>query len=167
MTTETKTKIPLCLVAQLCPTLCDPMDCSPPGSSVHGILEARILEWVAISFSRGSSWPRDWTLVSCIAGGFFTVWITRDTLTEWLKSPEKAKVKLPSHWKPWSDPAECCFCFTVLPQPCYEASPGSGEGELTLHLDGVNSAGRGKGEIVDDRLHRPSSAESLQDHIHC
>ena len=47
------------LVAQLCLTLCDPMDCSPPGSSVHGILQARILEWVAISFSRGSSQPRD------------------------------------------------------------------------------------------------------------
>ena len=46
-------------VTQLCPTLCDPVDCSPPGSSVHGILQARILEWVAISFSRGSSQPRD------------------------------------------------------------------------------------------------------------
>ena len=48
-----------CLVAQSCPTLCHPMDCSPPGFSVHGILQARILEWVAISFSRGSSRPRD------------------------------------------------------------------------------------------------------------
>ena len=46
-------------VAQSCPTLCDPMDCSPPGSSVHGIFQARVLEWVAISFSRGSSQPRD------------------------------------------------------------------------------------------------------------
>ena len=46
-------------VAQLCPTLCDPVDCSLPGSSVHGILQARVLEWVAISFSRGSSLPRD------------------------------------------------------------------------------------------------------------
>ena len=45
-------------VAQLCPTLCDPMDCSPPGSSIHGIFQARVLEWVAISFSRGSSQPR-------------------------------------------------------------------------------------------------------------
>ena len=53
-------------VAQSCPTLCDPMDCSPPGSSVHGILQARILEWVAIPFSKGSSWPRDRTRVSCI-----------------------------------------------------------------------------------------------------
>ena len=46
-------------VAQSCPTLCDPMECSLPGSSVHGILQARVLEWVAISFSRGSSRPRD------------------------------------------------------------------------------------------------------------
>ena len=54
------------LVAQLRLTLCDPMDCSPPGSSVHGISQARILEWVAISFSSGSSWPRDWTcLLPC------------------------------------------------------------------------------------------------------
>ena len=51
---------------------CDPMDWSPPGSSVHGILQARILEWVAISFSRGYSRPRDRTHVPCIAGSFFT-----------------------------------------------------------------------------------------------
>ena len=51
---------------------CDPMDYSPPGSSVHGILQARILEWVAISFSRGSSRPRDRTHIACITGGFFT-----------------------------------------------------------------------------------------------
>ena len=63
----------LCLVAQLCPTLCDPMDYSPPGSSVRGILQARILEWVAMPSSRGSSRPRDGTQVSCIAGRFFTV----------------------------------------------------------------------------------------------
>ena len=58
---------PLCvLAAQACPTLCDPMDCGPPGSSVPGILQARILEWVAIASSRGSSCPRDGTHVSCI-----------------------------------------------------------------------------------------------------
>ena len=51
-------------VAQSCPTLCDPMDCSLPGFSIHGILQARILEWVTISFSRGSSRPRDRTWVS-------------------------------------------------------------------------------------------------------
>ena len=54
------------LVAQSCLTLCDPMDYSPPGSSVHGILQARVLEWVAISSSRGSSPPRDRTCISCI-----------------------------------------------------------------------------------------------------
>ena len=54
-------------VAQSCPTLCDPMDCSLLGSSVHGILQARILEWVVISSSRGSSQPRDWTRVSCVS----------------------------------------------------------------------------------------------------
>ena len=63
-------------VAQSCPTLCDPLDCSPLGYSVHGILQARILEWVAIPFSRGSSWPSDWTQVSCIVGRFLTVWAT-------------------------------------------------------------------------------------------
>ena len=68
----------LCFVAQLCPTLCDPMDCSPPGSSVCGILQAGILEWVAMLSSRESSQPMDWTHVSHIAGGFFTVWATRE-----------------------------------------------------------------------------------------
>ena len=68
------------LISQLCPTLCDSMDCSLPGSSVHGISQARILEWEAISFSRGSSWPRDQTQVSCIAGRFFTIWATREAL---------------------------------------------------------------------------------------
>ena len=69
------------LVLQSCPGLCDPMNCSPTGSSVHGILQARILECVAISFSSRSPWPRDWTQVSCTAGRFFTIW----TITE--KSP--------------------------------------------------------------------------------
>ena len=106
----------LCLVALLCLTLCDPMDCSLPGSSVHGdsagkntgmgiLLQGifptqglnlglphcgqilyhlshkgspRILEWVAYPFSRGSSWPRNWTRVSCIVGRFFTSWATRE-----------------------------------------------------------------------------------------
>ena len=61
-----------CLVTKPCLTLCDLMDCSPPGSSVYGISQARILEWVAISFSRRSSWPRDRTHISCLAGCFFT-----------------------------------------------------------------------------------------------
>ena len=64
--------------AQSCPTLCNPMDCSPPGSSFNEIFQARILEWAAISFSRGSSQPRDQTWVSCTAGRFFTDWATRE-----------------------------------------------------------------------------------------
>ena len=68
----------LWLVAQSCLTLRDPMDCTPPGSSNHGILQARILEWAAMSSSRGSSQPRDWTQVSRIAGRFFTVWVIRE-----------------------------------------------------------------------------------------
>ena len=63
---------PKVLVPQLCPTLCDPMNCSPPGSSIYAISQARILEWVAISSSRGFFQPRDWTSTSCLAGGFFT-----------------------------------------------------------------------------------------------
>ena len=68
------------LVAQSCPTLCDPMDCSPLGSSVHGISQARIPRWVAIPFSRVSSWPTDWIQVSCIAGRFLTIWATLEAL---------------------------------------------------------------------------------------
>ena len=68
-------------VAQSCPILCNPMDCSPPGSFIHGILPARVLEWVAISFSRGCSWPRDRTRVSRTAGRCFTLWATREMLT--------------------------------------------------------------------------------------
>ena len=63
---------------QSCPTLCYPMDSRLPGSNFHGIFKARILEWAAISFSRGSSQPRDRTWVSCIAGRLFTIWATRE-----------------------------------------------------------------------------------------
>ena len=63
-------------IAQSCPTLFNPMDSSLPGSSVHGIFQARVLEWVAISFSRGSSQPRDRTWVSYIADRRFIIWVT-------------------------------------------------------------------------------------------
>ena len=79
------------LVAQLCPTLSNPMDCSPPGSCVRGIPQARILEWVAIPFSRGSSWPRDQTQVSCKAGRFFTIGSTRDPQIVSISPPVKYK----------------------------------------------------------------------------
>ena len=63
----------MCSVAKSCLTLCDSTGCSPPGPSVHGILQARTLEWVAMHCSRGSSWPRDRTLSPALAGGFFTM----------------------------------------------------------------------------------------------
>ena len=72
---------PFGLFTQSCLTLfifCNPMGCSLLGSSVHGILQARILDWVAIPFFRGSSWPRDRTQVSSIAGRFFTIWASRE-----------------------------------------------------------------------------------------
>ena len=72
------------IVAQSCPTLCDPVD-----YTVHGILQARILEWVAFPFSRGSSQPRDRIQVSCIAGRFFTSWDTKDA--QWVRSQEEQK----------------------------------------------------------------------------
>ena len=65
-------------VVQSRPTLCNPVDCSPPGSSIHGIFQARILEWVAISFSRESYQPRDRTQLSRTAGRCFTLWATRE-----------------------------------------------------------------------------------------
>ena len=75
------TRMHACWVAHSCMSLCNPLDCSTQGSSVHGILQARILEWVVISFSRGSSWPRDWTWVFCIEGRSFTIWSTREALS--------------------------------------------------------------------------------------
>ena len=69
-----------CLVALSCPTLCDPTDCSPPGSSVHGIFQARILEWVAISSSREYSWPSDQTPISCIGRWILYHWATWEAL---------------------------------------------------------------------------------------
>ena len=81
-------------VSQLCPTLCDPLDCSPPGSSIHGIFQARELEWVAIAFSRGSSQPRDWTQVSLIVGRPFTIWATRE-----VSKITEVEIKLRMYWK--------------------------------------------------------------------
>ena len=86
------------VVAQLCPTLSDPMGCSPPSSSVHGILQAGILGWVAIPFYRGSSQPRDRIQVSCTTGRFYIIWVTRATPILLLQSSkyfasDKASVK--------------------------------------------------------------------------
>ena len=79
---------------QSCPTLCDPIDSTPPGSAIPGILQARTMEWVAISFSRRSSQLRDWTQVSRIVGRCFTIWATREVIKcviLWLTEPFKAQ----------------------------------------------------------------------------
>ena len=80
------------LVIQSCPTLCDPVNCAP-GSFIHGILQVRILEWVAITFSRGSTQPRDRTLASCIASKFFTVRGTREASNTHKGGSKKIKKK--------------------------------------------------------------------------
>ena len=80
-------------ITQSCPTLCNPMDCSLPGFSVHGVFQARVLEWVAISFSRGSSCPRDPTQVFCIAGRRFTLWATKEA-----HSKTDTFANLPAYW---------------------------------------------------------------------
>ena len=81
----------VCVPAQLCLTLCNPTDCTPPGSSNHRILQARILGLVAVPSSRGPSWPRDWTCISCTAGGFHTakpsgklvsIWVSKHLLNK-------------------------------------------------------------------------------------
>ena len=82
-------------ITQLCPTLCDPMD-----NSVHGILQARILEWVAFPFSGGSSQSRNKTQVSCIPGGFFSSWATRETpkILECVPYPFSRESSWPRIW---------------------------------------------------------------------
>ena len=82
----------VCVCAQSCLTLCNPMDCSPPGSSVHGIFQARILEWVAISSSRGSSQPRNgpmFLVFPALAGRLFTTCISREALPATPRPPTK------------------------------------------------------------------------------
>ena len=104
-----------CPVAKSCLTLCDPTDCSRSGSSVHGISQARILEWVAISFSRGSFWPRDWICVSCIGMGILYHWATREAPRE-----NVLCLKLSPYWITeryfyiFLHSASSYFCYTYI-----------------------------------------------------
>ena len=102
-------------VSQSCQTLCNPVDCSPPGFSIHGILQARMLEWVASSFSRGSSRPRDRTQVSRIAGRCFYLWASREypnlpdtILLLYNYSPSVISESLWPHeiYSPWNSPGQ-------------------------------------------------------------
>ena len=111
-----------CLVTKSCLTLCDPMDCSPPGSSVHGISQARILEWDAISFSNGYSRPRDWTQVSCIGRWILYYWAIREAgLKHNIHTQFRHRTAL-RYLKEDSGKSFLTFCgshgATPLPPPC-------------------------------------------------
>ena len=147
------------LVTQLCPTLCNPINCNRPGSSVPGILQARILEWVAIPCSRGFSGFGDWTRESFTAGRFFTVWatkeahvnydirsdqISRSVVSDSLKPHESQQARPPcpsttpgvhsdsrpsSHWR---HPA---ISSSVVPFfSCPQSFPASGSFPMNIHI---------------------------------
>ena len=100
-------------VTQSCPILCNPTDCSLPGSSIPGILQAGILEWVAISFSRRSSQPRDWNWVSRIAGRHFTIWATREVRmsdSSWVTK----QLWLSGSWRSFSYSSSVYSCHLFL-----------------------------------------------------
>ena len=145
------------------------MDCSPPGSSVHGIFHTRVLWWVAIPFSRGSSWPRDQTWVSCIAGRFFTVWATREALylstpclshlsfiqsSGWETIPAPPARKLLSLVYSWFHVLPACVFFSLLVSShsphvlslfCVSHWKGCDDYEtLTLFLEGHRPQSRSK-----------------------
>ena len=103
---ENYLKVCVCLCQSLsCVRLCNPMDCSPSDSSVLGILQARVLEWVAISFSSPSSQSRDQTQVSCIAGRFFPAWATREAISifRYCKNSVVLGEETEAHWLPTPD----------------------------------------------------------------
>ena len=111
------------LGAQSCLTIWDPVDCSPPDSSVHRILQARTLEWVAIPFSKGSSRPRNQTQVSRIAGGFFAVWASREITLYYIYSVQFSSVTqscltLRSHESQHTRPPCPSPTPRVYPNPC-------------------------------------------------
>ena len=125
-----------CSVTQWCSTLCNPMDRNPPGSSVHGILQARVLEWDVVPFSRGSSQPRDQTQVFCFAGRFFTIWAMMLS-SGWNKMAHQCHSHIPINRKrangkiiprpfkgiTWKlhPPLQIMFCWpdlTYVPIPC-------------------------------------------------
>ena len=98
-----------------CVRLWDPVDCSPPGCSVHGILQARMLEWVAMPSSRGSSQSKDWMQVSCTSGGFFTIWTTREAqLILYLPSNPKYIIPYVTKLNPYNKVLLKVFSKTTL-----------------------------------------------------
>ena len=108
------------LVAQLYPTLCNPMDCSPPGCSIHGILQARILEWVVISFSRGFSRLRDWIHISCICRSVLYHWVTSEV---WYGREKSLKKEIEVWHSSDSKLLRVLHCFQNKQQTSFPGSP--------------------------------------------
>ena len=101
------------LVTQSHSTLCNLLNCSPPGSSVHGILQAKIMEWLAISFSRGSSQARDRTQVSCIAGRCFTICTAREAQRIWENFLINKPISIdPVYKSVWNNKWQCTLPYT-------------------------------------------------------
>ena len=109
----------LCLVARLCPTLYDPVDCNPPGSSSMGILQARVLAWIAMPSSRGSSQLRDQTHVSCLAGRLFTIRATRKPKNTGMGSLSLLQVIFPIQ----ESNQGLLHCRQILYQLSYQGNP--------------------------------------------
>ena len=136
------------IVAQLCLTLCDPMDCSPPGSSVHEIFQARILEWVVIPFSRGSSRPRDQTWIACIDKWSLYCWAIMEAPFKYYLPtillalyPQKNRILLNSWWsqleevyrgRGWASPSRLC---PQISDSCHH-SLGSDSSRRMFHSKG-------------------------------
>ena len=123
----------------MCLTLCNPMDCSLPGSSLHGIFQAIVLEWIAISFSRGSSWPRDWTRVSHIVDRRFTIWATREVQYREMECKSRKSRNTWSNrqiW-PWSTEWSRAKAKRVLPREStgHRKHPLPRTQEKTVHMD--------------------------------
>ena len=155
-------------VAQTCPTLCDPMDCSLPGSSVHGIFQAIVLEWIAISFSRGSSQPRDWTPVSRIVDRRFTVWATRRVLvsSNYLQLYTKLVFSKMQSWSTSRVSGFCCCCLFVIFWPSHMTCgilipwPGAGAVPAALEVQRCNpgTARDVPGEMFNASIYSPHTA---------
>ena len=154
-------KILKVLVAQLCLTLCDPMDCGPSGSSVHGILQARMLEWLAISFSRGSSWPRRERLLCLLHG-------------------QAGSLPLVASGEPCGDPRSdsgiCPLQGLVKAQPPILSGRCQGLGSSASHLGGASQGHGGLQGLASGEqgaslqatagLSQPGSGSKLQPSIH-
>ena len=151
------------LVAQLCLTLYDSVNCNPPGSFVHGISQAKILEWVAVPSSRGPSRPRDQTQVSCIAGRVFTIWANKEALSVWIY------IKLLSSTVIFSLSIILASTLVTTFFSCHLACCGSAGTESTCNVGDLGSVpglGRSPGEGKGHPLQYSGLENSMDYTVH-